>query len=416
MAGHPARECRCQVAARVVGRPFAGVDQLVGLVGATPGKHRVALAKVAQPGDGPHAVVLALHVPGHDTGVKRGVVHRKKQLHVLVDAVAVTLRHMLGKQAPVAGWQLGRRAIGPVFDDEFLLRVQPAADTQDLLQIGPVEARALQIAWASGGSRLVVKLGGGCQRKRLDPLPVRCHKTLHHAQVVGQWLPTVGVAHVEVAQPGNAGQAKRHRPVVGQVAGVVGVSAGGQVTVLVGAVVAPAGDHGGGRGIANALWRAQAGAGIGGIKALAGHHRLQAQCTGREQIEQAAVGRVADGACLVARRVLGHRPARQRHHSPQRAGVVGGPGVIHAGVGNGQGTRHHRWRQAAQPHLGQGGRVPGGHNGRGGGAGARPGGAGLRGQGGQRQADGGLHKQGRQSVSSSNPSSAAVVLRTHDGH
>ena len=298
---------------------------------------------------------------------------------------------MLGKQAPVAGGQLRGRAVGPVFNDQLLLRVQPGADAQDFFQVGLVQSRALQITRATGGSGRAIKLGCGGQRKRRDALPLRRHRTLQHAQVVDQRLPAVRVTHIDGARPGNAGQTKRHRAVVGRITGVVGIGADGKVTVLVGTIVAPAGDHGGSGCIADTLWGAQAGAGVVGIKALAGHHRLQPHGTCREQIDQATVSRMADGAGLVGRRVLCHRPVRQRHHGPKRAGVVGGPGVIHAGVGNGQRTRHHRWPQTAQAHLGQGGGVPGGHHGR-----CRLGGGGCcglsppGGAGGKRQTDGGL--------------------------
>ena len=96
--------------------------------------------------DGAHIVVGALAVPGNDPGVEHRVRQGEEQLHVLVQRVAVVLRHELPEKHPVARWQLRVRAVGPVLGDRFLEIGQPPAVVQDLLGLHAVAAEGVQVS------------------------------------------------------------------------------------------------------------------------------------------------------------------------------------------------------------------------------------------------------------------------------
>ena len=360
MAGDPAREGRRQVAAGVIGGPGAGIDPLDRFAGSAPGQGLAAAEQAAYRGDRPHAVEFALEVPGHDAGVEGGVVHREEHLHVLVEGVAVAGRNRLGEEPPMPGWQLGIGAIGPVLDDQLLAGVQRAGDAQNLVHVGLQLRRTLQEARSERGLGSAVELAGRAQGEGRHALPVRGDKALNGAGIAGQGLPTRGIGGVGDTGVGGRRQAKRHRPIHRCVAGVIGIGADGQVAILVGPIVAPGGNDGGRGRVAHTLRRGQVGGQVQRVIAAGAHHGFQARRAGRVQIDQAPIGRVAHGLGLVGVVGLGAGPARDRAgHRGDGTRVVRCPGVVHAGVGDGQRARRDRWSLFGQPHFLQCGSVPG---------------------------------------------------------
>ena len=64
----------------------------------------------------------------------------EEQPRVLVQAVPVAGRHLLGVQAPVAGRGLRARAVGPVLGDRLVLVGEPGAVGQELLNLDEIGA------------------------------------------------------------------------------------------------------------------------------------------------------------------------------------------------------------------------------------------------------------------------------------
>ena len=172
MTGEVAGKRGGQVGPRVVRRPLLAGDVLDGPSRATPRVDRLASLREAHRRDRPHAVVLPLDVPGHDAGVERGVVHREEHLGVLIERVIVALRHELREEAPVSRWQLGRRPVRPVLDDQLAPDVQALAELDHGLDVVPIRPGVPEEVRRRDRHQ-VVELAGRRQRERCDPLPVR---------------------------------------------------------------------------------------------------------------------------------------------------------------------------------------------------------------------------------------------------
>ena len=259
----------------------------------------------------------------------------------------------------MAGRQLRRRTVGPVFDDQLLLRREVAAVGQHVVDVGLVAGRALQIVRAGGNFGPVVKLVCRAQGKRPHLVPMRCDEGLGRAQVVDQRLPLVGVGDVQRTGCGGGRQAKRHRRIGWCIKRVVGIGTRAQIAVLVGAIVAAGGDHCGCRRIADALSGVQVGGQVERVVALGLHHRRQARGTCRKEIAQAMVGRMTDGLGFLTVVLLGQGAARQGRHRSHGTQVVWRPGVVQAGMGHRQCPRHDGRPQAGAAYFVQRRLVPG---------------------------------------------------------
>ena len=61
--------------------------------------------------------------------------HREEHLGVLIERVVVALRHELREEAPVSRWQLGRRPVRPVLDDQLAPGVQALAELDHVVDV-----------------------------------------------------------------------------------------------------------------------------------------------------------------------------------------------------------------------------------------------------------------------------------------
>ena len=233
----------------------------------------------------------------------------------------------------MAGRRLGGRAIRPVFRDGLAAVGELRAEGADLLGLAQV------LGAARHRRRLRPELVRRRQRERDHVAPVRREERLRRAVGAAQRLPARRI--VEVL-----------RIVHRRVAGVVGVRrAAVQVAELVGAVGVTDGEHRVAGGVADAGGRGDAGRAVERIEAEIAQRRVEARDLRREQVGERAMRRVADGAGLVRQRALRLWPAQGAAEAGAvGAVIVGGPGVEHAGVGDGERPGRHRRREPDGAH------------------------------------------------------------------
>ena len=238
----------------------------------------------------------------------------------------------------MAGGQLAARPVLPVLGDDLLLVGEPGRQAHHLVALRLAGGGAGAGRAGVGGEQVALAGGEGH-----DPAPLRGEELLdgRAAPPVGHRL---GLPAVGVGQPVGAVD----RPV----AGVVGVGPAGRarlVAELVGAVVVAEVEDGP-AGPQRHPGRGAVGRRLGGVVALPGQDGVEAGGQRREQVGQRQAGGPADGLLLGLESPLVGRPAQGAAEAGAHGdGVVGRPGVVHAGVGHGQRPGADRRRRPRGP-------------------------------------------------------------------
>src|SRR5262245_337660 len=102
--------------------PFLGRQIPNALAWTCPATHRLPCIVKTYQRPRPRTVISTLAVPSGDESIHRYVAYRKKDLHILVDVMLVTARHILRKAQPMPRLARRLRSVAHELDDRLLHR------------------------------------------------------------------------------------------------------------------------------------------------------------------------------------------------------------------------------------------------------------------------------------------------------
>src|SRR5207237_1881746 len=227
--------------------------------------------------------------PHPDTRIQQCVPQSEKQRDVLIERMPVALGYELCEAVTMTRWCFGRRAICPIFGDDFFPVIQISTEAHN-------RPRLLAIAAARIQCRPIrQERGTRIQRERNHETPVGSKKFLRGPVTVAQRLPPVRIA-------------ENFRVVYRRITRVVGVRTWMEVPELVRSVVMSIGKDGCGRHVPDSGRLLNIRGPVVRVEAQARHQWVEyIGLLRRKEIDEGAVSGIADGFVFVCEGALSRR-------------------------------------------------------------------------------------------------------------